>query len=199
MSKTKYLITKDGVEVGFLVIEESAGVFEYTTPGGVAAITGGPAGDAALLFAALVGFTGTAWFIGGPAWLAPTIGLTVTAALAGVRAWRSGAMVSDDPAGQDVTIKIESWGDEGRVLLDEIRDKTIPLDAWRRTAKAVVLDGKNFSRPALAEAGRYISQPEYHKIKNELVRLNMAHRQGSRYILSPRGLAMLRKVVTLPY
>lgn len=192
MSKTRYTITRDGEEVGFLVIEEAAGVFEYTTPGG-------PAGDAALLLASLVGFTGTAWFIGGPAWLAPTIGLTVTAVLAGVKAWRSGAIASDDSPTQDVTIKIESWGDEGKVLFDEIRDKTIPIDAWRRTAKAVILDGKNFSRPALAELGRYISQPEYHKIKNELVRLNMAHRQGSGYILSPRGLALLRKIVSLPY
>lgn len=95
-----------------------------------------------------------------------------------------------------MTIKVESWSDEGHVLLDEIQDKTIGLDDWRRVAKAVVKDGRNFSRPALSG---YISQTCYHKIKGELTRLNMAHRNGNGYTLSPRGLALLRKLCDLPY
>lgn len=202
MTKQKYTITDDtGESIGFLVIEQT-GVFEYSTPGAVtAAAVDGPLADAALLFASLVGFTGVAWFLPGPSWIAPTVGLTVTAALAGVRAWRSGGghpADGDDP-GPEVTIKLETWGDEGKVLLDEVQDKTIGLQAWRSVAKAVITDGKNFSRPALAEIGRYVSQGDYRKIQAELTRLNMCHKKGSGYTLSPRGMAFLKKVLTLPY
>ena len=197
MTSKKFTITGDnGQEVGFLVIEQ-ADVFEYTVPsslhtlGESRAIT-----DAALLFASLVGFTGVAWFIPGPSWLAPATGLTVTTILAGIKAWRSGSVTETGGGGKEVTIKVESWTNEGNVLLDELKDKTISLEEWRKVGKAVIEQGKNFSRPALSG---HISQNTYHKIKVELVRLNMAHRSGNGYTLSPRGLALLRKLNDLPY
>lgn len=195
MTKQKFTITGDnGQEVGFLVIEQ-ADVYEYTIPGSLHTLGDSPIADAALLFASLVGFTGIAWFLPGPDWLAPATGLTITATLAGIKAWRSGT-ITEPGGGGEVTIKVESWTNEGQVLLDEIKDKTIGLEEWRKVARAVIEQGKNFSRPALSG---HISQNNYHKIKAELLRLNMAHRCGNGYTLSPRGLALLRKLNDLPY
>lgn len=196
MTTQKYTITgPNGEEMGFLVLTR-ADVYEYTTPGGLSAIASDSAlGNAALLLACLGGFTGAAMLLPGPDWIAPALGLGLTATLAGLKAWRSGS-VTDPGKVTEMTIKVESWSDEGHVLLDEIQDKTISLDDWRRVAKAVVKDGRNFSRPALTS---YISQTCYHKIKDELARLNMAHRNGNGYTLSPRGLALLRKISELPY
>lgn len=194
MAKRKYsIISEDGEAMGFMIIEQDA-VLEHVIQNSYP--LDGPVADVALLFASLVGFTGVAWLLPAPAWVAPSVGLSVTAALAGIKAWRSGGAVEQSESPSEVTIKLESWGDEGRVLLDEIKDQTIGLDDWRKVAKAVIVDGRNFSRPALSN---YVSQTSYHKIKDELSRLNMAHRNGNAYILSPRGLAFLRKMVDLPY
>lgn len=197
MTSKKFTITGDnGQDVGFLVIEQ-ADVLEYTIPSSLDTLGSNSAiADAALLFASLVGFTGVAWFLPGPSWLAPATGLTVTTVLAGIKAWRSGSATEAKTGGGEMTIKVESWTNEGNVLLDEIRDKTISLEEWRKVAKAVMEQGKNFSRPALSG---HISQNTYHKIKAELLRLNMAHRAGNGYTLSPRGLALLRKLNDLPY
>jgi hypothetical protein len=194
MTKQKFTITDEtGQEMGFLVVELPS-VYEHTIPGGLALAADSPLADAALLFASLVGFTGVAWFLPGPNWIAPTLGITITATLAGIKAWRSASVT--EPGGGEMTIKVETWTDEGRVLLDEIKDKSIGLDEWRKVARAVIEGGKNFSRPALAG---HISQGTYHKVKAELLRLNMAHRNGNGYTLSPRGLALLRKINDLPY
>ncbi len=196
MTSRKFTITDDnGQGVGFLVIEQ-ADVFEYTVPSSLHMLGDSPIADAALLFASLVGFTGVAWFIPGPSWLAPATGLTITTVLAGIKAWRSGSVTEASDGGGEMTIKVESWTNEGNVLLDEIKDKTISLAEWRKVALAVIEQGKNFSRPALSG---HISQNTYHKIKAELLRLNMAHRSGNGYTLSPRGLALLRKLNDLPY
>lgn len=194
MTKQKFTITDEtGQEMGFLVVE-LPGVYEYTTPSSIYAMADSPIADAALLFASLAGFTGVAWLLPGPNWIAPALGITITATLAGIKAWRSGSVT--EPGSGEMTIKVETWTDEGRVLLDEIKDKSIGLDEWRKVARAVIEGGKNFSRPALAG---HISQGTYHKVKAELLRLNMAHRSGNGYTLSPRGLALLRKINDLPY
>lgn len=195
MAKRKYNIYDDnGETIGFVVIEINP-TFEQSVS---AAIPGdGPIADAALFLAVLGGFTGAAWLLPGPAWLPPVVGISITAALAGIKAWRGSLVSHNEPKSDELTIKLESWSDEGRrVLLDEVQDKTINLDDWRKVAKAVIRDEVNFSRPALAG---YVTQTTWHKVKDELTRLNMAHRQGNSYTLSPRGLAFLRKVEKLPY
>lgn len=150
-----------------------------------------------LFITVLGGFTGAAWFLGGPSWLAPSIGITVTATLAGIKAWRSAAPPSEAAPEQPetVTIQIETWEGGRRLLFDEIRDGSIDFGDWQKVAHAVITEGVNFSRPALSG---YVSQTTYHKIKDELVRLQMAHRKGNAYVLSPRGLAFLRKLTHCP-
>ncbi len=197
MATKKYnLIDQNGEIVGFVVVKQPA-QFEQTAPM-PAAISGGPAADAVLFATVLGGFTGAAWLLPGPGWIAPTVGITITAALAGIKAWRSGSPASEPtPAASPdaVTIKLETWSeDKGRVLLDEIKDQTITLEEWRKVAAAIT-EGVNFSRPALTA---YVSQNTWHKIKGELVRLNMAHKQGNGYTLSPRGLKLFKKIGTLP-
>ena len=194
MAKRKYSIIDDnGEDVGFVVIEQGA-TFEHAT--GPTIPASGPLADATLFAAVLTGFTGVAWLLPGPGWVAPTVGLSVTAVLAGIRAWRTGQPVTDQGQPDPVTIKLESWSDEGQVLLSEIQDQSISFDDWRRVAKAIIKDRVNFSRPALA---RYISQTTYHKIKEEFVYQGWAERQGNNYIISPRALDFLLKVRTLPH
>jgi hypothetical protein len=195
MAKRKYnLIDDNGEVVGFVVVEQPAPL-EHTAPGLV--VGSGPAADAALFATVLIGFTGAAWLLPGPDWIAPALGITITASLAGLKAWRSGpapAGPGPDRSGT-VTIQVETWPEHGPVLLDEIQDKSIALADWRKVARAVAVDGVNFSRPALA---RYVSQSTWHKIKAELVRLHMAHKQGNGYILSPRGVKLFKKIHALP-
>ena len=192
------LLDNDGGEVGFVVVNQSEPQFQHTAPTFPA---DGPMSDAVLFLTVLGGFSGVAWFAaslaGVPAWLGPAAGLVLTAGLAGVRAWRSGPVDGGALAGDELTIKVESWTDEGHVLLDEIRDKSISLEDWRKVAGAIV-KGSNFSRPSLCSAAG-ISQTTYHKIVAEFERLNFAHKAaGNRTILSPRALAFLRKIDALP-
>lgn len=192
MAKRKYTIIDDnGENIGFIVIEQFT-VFDHR----VDVSPNSPMADATLFAVVLTGFTAAAWFLPGPGWLAPSIGITATFTLAGIKAWRGGILPGKKEGQEQVTIKLESWSDEGQVLLDEVRDQTISFEDWRKVAKAIVVDQVNFSRPALAN---YISQTTYHKVKDELTRLNMAHRRGNNYILSPRALAFLRKIYHLPY
>lgn len=193
MAKKKFSIIDDnGETMGFVVVEQSP-TFQSTAPQQIP--LDGPIPDVILLLASLGGFTATAYLIGGPAWLPPVVGISVTAILAGLKAAR-GSLINTEQKSDEVTIKVESWQDDGNVLLDEIRDKTIGLDDLRKVAKSIIVDGSNFSRPALTPR---ISQTTYHKIKAEFERLHFAHRTpGNKTILSPRAMAFLRKVNSLP-
>lgn len=195
MAKRKYTLIDDhGETVGFVVVEQPPAFESAALPHPVE----GPAADAVLFVTVLGGFTGAAWLLGGPGWLAPAVGITVTATLAGIKAWRTAAP-PETPAGEkpadNVTIQIETWEGDRRLLFDEIRDGSIEFGDWQKVARAVVSEGVNFSRPALSS---YVSQTTYHKIKDELVLLQMAHRKGNNYVLSPRGVAFLRKLVQAP-
>ncbi len=193
MANTKYsIIDADDNAVGFIVINHPR--FEHTSPT-TTLIADGPISDAILFTTVLVGFTAVPWMFDAPGWLAATTGIIVTSALAGIKAWR-GSLVETEPQSEELTIKVESWQDDGQVLLNEIWDKTVSMGDWRNVAKAVVIHNKNFSRPALSD---FISQTTYHKIKAEFVRLNFAHRKGNNYILSPRAMSFLRKVHALPH
>jgi hypothetical protein len=193
MAKRTYTLVDENDEtVGFVVIEQP-NTFEQALP--APAYGDGPLADVALFVVVLGGFTTAAWFISGPDWLAPTVGIVLTAGLAGIKAWRSGAIGLETPLPkpEKVVIEIETWDGKQRLLLDEIEDQTIDLEDWQKVGQAVT-SGANFSRPALAKV---ISQTTYHKVKDELVRLNMAHKNGNSYVLSPRGAAFLRKVANL--
>lgn len=193
MAKRKYsIINENGEEMGFVVIEQNA-TFEHTV--NTSLPTSGPLADATLFAAVLTGFTAAAWFLPGPGWVAPTVGISITAVLAGIRAYRTGQPATEDKPEQ-LTIKLESWSDEGQVLLSEIQDQTISLEDWRRLAKAIVKDRVNFSRPALA---KYISQTTYHKVKEEFIYQGWAERQGNNYTISPRAIDFLLKVRSLPH
>jgi len=193
MANTKYTIVDDnGQPTGFIVINQPT--FEHTSPTAIIPEEG-PLSDAILFATVLTGFTLVPWVFDAPGWVAATTGILITGTLAGIKAWRGSLPDITAPA-DELTIKVESWTDEGqRVLLDEIQDKTISLEDLRKTAKAIIVHDKNFSRPALAD---FISQSMYHKIKDEFVRLNFAHRTGNNYILSPRALSFLRKIHSLP-
>ncbi len=191
------IIDADDQVTGFLVIQLPT-TFEHTS-GKIA--TDGPIADVILLFASLTGFTTVAWLAGGPDWLAPVSGVIITGTLAGIKAWRGGWREDETPKSEELTIKVESWQDDGPVLLDEIQDKSISLDEWRKTARSIIIEGLNFSRPALTKSTNKakITQTTFHKVKNEFLRLNYAHRDGNNYTLSPRALAFLRKINALPY
>lgn len=192
MANTKYTIVDDSSQaIGFIVINQPT--FEHTSPTAFLP-TEGPLSDAILFATVLTGFTLVPYAFDAPGWLSATTGILITGTLAGIKAWRGSLL--EEPAADELTIKVESWTDEGRVLLDEIQDRTISLEDLRKVAKAVVVHSKNFSRPALAD---FISQSMYHKIKDEFVRLNFAHRKGNNYVLSPRAMAFLRKVHSLPH
>lgn len=197
MSKRKYSIIDDnGEEIGFVVIEvEAAPTFQHTV---ASELVSGALSDATLFAVVLGGFTGVAWFLPGPDWVAPAIGLTVTATLAGIKAWRGAGPLDAAPQPDQVTIKLESWSDEGRVLLSEVQDQTISLADWRRLAEAVIKHRVNFSRPALA---RYISQTTYHKVVGEFTYQGQGwiDKRGNNYLLGPRAIDFLLKVRTLPH
>lgn len=202
MANHKYIISDGSDEIGFLVINTpSEPTFQHVTN---STIPDGPLSDAVLLVSCLAGFTAfstlACYWSDTAIWIGPMVGVVLTAALAGLKAWRSGPMGQDseNEAAGEITIKVEAWGDDGLIMLEEIRDKSISLDDWRKVARAI-LDGSNFSRPALTgNAG--ISQTTYHKMKAEFERLNFAHKvAGNRTVLSPRAMVFLRKVDSLPY
>lgn len=197
MSKRKYSIIDDnGEEVGFVVIEQGqAPTFQHAVGSGP---VGGALADATLFVVVLGGFTAVAWFLPGPDWLAPAIGLTVTATLAGIKAWRGAGPLDGPDSPDQVTIKLESWSNEGQVLLSEIQDQTVSLEDWRNLARAIVKDRVNFSRPALA---RYISQTVYHKVVREFTYQGQGwiEKRGNNYLLGPRAIDFLLKVRTLPH
>lgn len=194
------LIDDDGENSGFVVVNLPPPKFEHTQPGPFMA--DGPISNAVLFLAVLFGFTGVILFVGGPGWVAAAVGVSLTAGLAGIRAWRppeSSQNVTGQGNSDELTIQIETLDNGVPVMFDEIEDETISIDDLRKVARAVVVDGSNFSRPALcSDAG--ISQTTYHKINREFQRLNFAHPgPGNRTILSPRALAFLRKVYSLPH
>jgi len=193
MANTKYtIVDDDGQPAGFIVINQPH--FEHASP--IAFIpTEGPLSDAVLFTTVLAGFTLVPWAFDAPGWLSATTGILITGTLAGIKSWRR-SLFDPEAQSEELTIKVESWQDDGQVLLDEIQDKTISLEDLRKVAKGVIGQGRNFSRPALSN---FVSQTTYHKIKSEFVRLNFAHRKGNNYILSPRAMAFLRKVFTLPH
>lgn len=204
MATRKYIIIDDdGNPTGHILLKDETPTFEHTSPT-LPFQTNGPAADAALLFASLTGFTVCAsiavYLASGPMWIGPTVGTITTAALAAIKAYRSG--VTDqpqEPASQELTIKVEAWGEDRLIILEEIRDKTISLDDWRKVAKAIVFNNCNFSRPALCKSAG-ISQTTYHKIKDEFDRLRFAHNApGNKTVLSPRAFSFLRKIYELPY
>lgn len=102
------------------------------------------------------------------------------------------------PAESVKKIKVEHWSEDNRhVILQEILDERITLDELKRVAEAVIVDGHNFSRPALCEhAG--ISQAKFWCIKREFERLNYAHvTKAKKTVLTPRAHAFLRKLASM--
>lgn len=197
MATERYtIVDQDQTNCGFVLLELPP-QFNHTQP---TIFESQASGDVALLFASLIGFTAfatlAAWQAGIPIWLGSTTGLVVTGVLAFVRSWRLGVESDAPGTNEGLTIKLETWENGNQVLFDEIQDQSISLDDWRGIAKAIITDGRNFSRPALRGV---VSQTTYHKVKAEFTRLNFAHRKGNNYILSPRALAFLRKVESLPY
>jgi len=193
MAKNKYTIIDDqGNDKGFVVVETNP-TFESVTPNGIMPHDG-PLADSLLFLTVLFGITFTLWMFGTNGLLSAFIGVFLTCSLAAIKAWRGG-LIGLEGKSEELTIKVETWEDN-HVELEEIQDQTISLEDWRKVARAIVHEGANFSRPALAGC---ISQTCYHKVKDEFVRLHFAHRQGNNYILSPRALAFLRKVHHLPH
>lgn len=193
MAKTKYtIIDQNGEDRGFVVVETSP-TFESVTPNGFIP-NDGPLADSLLFLTVLFGITFALWLFGADGLLAAFIGVFLTCTLAGIKAWR-GQLIGLEGKPDALTIKIEQW-DEKPIRLDEIEDQTISLEDWRKLARAIVHDGSNFSRPALAGI---VSQTTFHKIAKEFKRLNFAHKSGNKHILSPRALAFLRKVHRLPH
>lgn len=198
MATQKYnLIDQNDQIVGFVVLKNVPHELEHTIPH-TTLPADGPLADAVLLFASLTGFTAFGWLAAywatWPLWIAPAVGLTITAILAGIRAVKMGEQ-SDQNQNGELTIKVESWQSE-HVEFSEIQDKTISVEDWRKVADAIIRHKVNFSRPAL---GRFVSQTTYHKIKDEFVYQGWAERQGNNYTLSPRALDFLLKIRTLPY
>lgn len=196
MANRKFLIYDDnGKEAGFLVIEtETPPTFQHVA---IAGPVGDALADVALLVTSLTGFTVVGWFLPGPEWIGPAVGLTTTAVLAGIKAWRGGLLPAPGEQSDSFTIRLEAWQDN-RVLLSEIRDESIRLEDWRKLADAIIKHRANFSRSAL---GRYISQTTYHKVVQEFTYQGdgWIDRQGNNYFLGPRAIDFLLKIRTLPY
>lgn len=100
---------------------------------------------------------------------------------------------------KETVIKVEHWSEDNQhVLLNDL-DARIELGELQKVARAVVLDGCNFSRPALTKAAN-ISQGKYSIINDDFRRLNFAFTtKANKTTLTPRAMAFLRKVASLPY
>lgn len=103
------------------------------------------------------------------------------------------------PESKETVIKVEHWSEDNQhVLLNDL-DSRIEMSELQRVARAVVLDNCNFSRPALTKAAK-ISQGKFNIINDDFRRLNFAFTtSANRTVLTPRALAFLRKVASLPY
>ena len=200
MGKIRYtIIDNHNEEVGHLLIDEvMPPSFQHVAATSI--LTDGPIADSILFGTVLLGFTVVPIVAGGaPGWVGATIGVTVTSTLAGIKAWR-GTIVPSDFEGDEVTIKVESWQDDNRIFLEEIHDKSISLEDWRKVGKAVS-DGTPWSRSAICSAAG-ISQTTFHKIKRECIHHQFIVRLGSsnRYSVTPlRGMRFFEKAATLPY
>lgn len=199
MAKTKYtIIDADDNTVGFVVIEKPTEFEQVHSFGAPALAYGGPLADVVLLFGSLVGFTGAAWLIGGPGWVAPAVGLTVTGALAGIKAWRGSLLPHEHQASDEVLIKGEFKSDDGTLYLDEITDKSISLNALARLCIAIERHNFVWLGRGKAKLWANVSRDQHDRIREQFNRLSyFRDEEGGQVAIVGRGRLFVRKVAEL--
>jgi hypothetical protein len=198
MAKTKYtIIDTDDNPVGFVVIEKPHEFEQAHSFGTPALAYGGPLADVVLLFGALAGFTGAAWFAGGPPWAAPVVGIAVTGLLAGIKAWR-GSLLPEQQVSDEVLIKGEFKSDDGTLYLDEITDKFISLTALGRLCIAIERHNFVWLGRGKAKLWANVSRDQHDRIREQFNRLNYFRgEEGGQVVMAGRGRLFVRKVAEL--
>lgn len=207
MPKRKFsIIDENGENHGFVVIE-TAPTFQHIEPATLAYSE--TISDAFLFVTVLGGFTSVAWLIPGPVWFAPAVGISITAALAGIKAWRGSLLPAEGPEAPEpnVLIKGEFHAlDERTVYIDEITDKDIRYSNLKRLCEAVAnnIDPQTkemiwLGRPsARLKAG--VKRTQYERIRAEFQRLNyLMDGENGKTVVGSRGRLFVRRVAALPY
>ena len=102
------------------------------------------------------------------------------------------------PQGANIKVKFTEYSDGKRYLIDELKLDGVEVEDLEKVAKAVMIDGKNFSRPALRKV---CSQRKWHAVKDQFLSLHYAVPKPTGqngYVLTLRGKALLRKIASLP-
>lgn len=195
MASERFEIVQNGEKRGYIFLDVPTPTFEHVSPF--------PASDAfseALYVPIVTGSCMTAGYItwyaaGWPPWVGMSLGTLVGWGLSAVKVWRSGGLDAPGPEGGEVTIKVESWQDDGVVILDEIRDKSLTVEDFREVARAILVDKLSFARRPITGRTK-LSQNKYNRIADEFKRLNYIHlTPNNKYVMSPRCMAFLRKVI----
>ena len=199
MPSKKYLIYDADEIVGHLLIKEPATMPAFQHVDNALIKVDGPIGDVVLLLGALAGFTGVAWLGFGPGWIAPTIGLSITAGLAGIKAWRGSLLPEPaeptEPEPQK-PIRLEHISqDKTHWLIGEL-DEAITMPILESVAKAMMSPRANWSRPYLTKNSK-VSQSKYKVLTDDL--LNFGYLQplpngANGYNVTIQGTALFRRI-----
>jgi hypothetical protein len=200
MSKEKFsILGPNGEEVGFAIIslpQAEAPAFQQVAN---QALLDGPIADVALLFGSLAGFTSFAWLAFGPGWEAPATGLTITAVLAGIKAWRGGWPLPSElpsPAETDNNITITLTDqDSDTVYIDYFYDKTVELGKVAELAKLIAANDLAWlGRPTVCRETS-LSQTDYNKIRAEFIKQSyLLELDNNHSRLTRRGRAVIREL-----
>ncbi len=201
MAKKKYSISdNDGNSIGFVVIEV-APTFEHTSPGPL--VDSGPMSDAVLFATVLGGFTAVAWLLPGPDWLAPSVGLSITATLAGLKAWRGSILPSSEspPDNSGVLLKGEFTNtNDGTIHLDEINNDKILISALIKTCVAVRKNNFVWMGRGKMKRVAGVGRTQYELIREEFYTLNyFKDAERGLVVMTGRGRLFIHKVATLPH
>lgn len=201
MSKEKFsIIGPNGEEVGFAIIDlpRPETTFEHVASG---ALIDGPIADVALLFGSLVGFTGAGWLAFGPGPAAPLTGIAVTAALAGIKAWRGGWPLPDLTPDPEPTnnIKVTMTDNDGATMyLDYFYDGNIEVSWCRELARLIVANDLQWAGRDTACRETSLSQPQFNRLRAEFVKQEYIHENGNHTTLTRRGRAFVQTIADRP-
>ena len=202
MATRKYIIVGDNDQaIGHIILKEPTQppTFQHTTKSVLP--DGGPMADSILLITALGGFTSVAWLAFGPGWVAPMVGLTITAVLATIKAWRGSILPEPGEDKKPETepqrpIRLEAISqDNSHWLIGEL-DQAITMADLLSVATALTGPKARWSRPYLVKQSS-LSQGKYRLLTDGLVQfgyLQPLPNDANGVELTPRGRALFRQL-----
>lgn len=196
MAKAKYSIIDDnGNNLGFVVIEKAPESQQFQHA--ISAVPmDGPLADVVLFLGVLGGFTGAALLFDAPGWVAPGLGIGLTATLAGIKAWRGGFELPEQDS--DILIKAEFKSDDGTLYLDEITDRNIRLPVLGRLCQTIEWHNFVWLGRGKAKIFANVSRDQHDRIREQFSRLGYFRAgDGGQIEMAARGRLFVRKVSEL--